>query len=113
MRPKRLKAVAAASAPVFAALGDKRRLRLMIRLCTHGPVSITTLASGVDISRQAVTKHLHVLARAGLVRAVRQGRETIYEPEPKQLQEASQYLDNISREWDQALARLKLFVEDG
>ena len=83
----------------------------MAHLCTDGPVSITSLASGSDISRQAVTKHLHVLARAGLVRGLRRGRERLYELDPKQLQQARQYLDMISREWDQALSRLKLLVE--
>jgi hypothetical protein len=53
-----------------------------------------------------------VLARAGLVRAVRHGRETIYEPDTAQLQQARQYLDSISRQWDDVLNRLKLFVED-
>jgi DNA-binding transcriptional ArsR family regulator len=84
----------------------------MARLCTHGPGSITALASGSDITRQAIAKHLHVLARAGLVRAVRHGRETIYEPDSAQLQQARQYLDGISRQWDEVLNRLKVFVED-
>jgi DNA-binding transcriptional ArsR family regulator len=111
MQAKQHKFAIASSAPVFAALGDETRLRLVGRLCTDGPVSITRLASGSDISRQGVTKHLHVLARAGLVRASRQGRERLYEVDPKQLQQAREYLDKISRQWDQALSRLKLFVE--
>jgi DNA-binding transcriptional ArsR family regulator len=112
MQSKRLKSAAAHSATVFAALGDQRRLRLMSRLCTGGPGSITTLSSDSDVTRQAVTKHLRVLARAGLVRAVRQGRETIYEADPEQLQKARQYLDVISRQWDAALTSLKHLVED-
>jgi len=84
----------------------------MSGLCTHGPGSITSLVAGSGVTRQAVTKHLQVLARAGLVRAVRHGRETIYEPETEQLQEAGQYLNIISRQWEQALTRLKLLVED-
>lgn len=111
MQAKRLKSRAAKSAPVFAALGDERRLRLVARLCREGPVSITGLASGSDISRQAITKHLHVLARAGLVRDLRQGRERLYELDTEQLQQARRYLKMISREWDQALGRLKMFVE--
>jgi DNA-binding transcriptional ArsR family regulator len=113
MQRKRSKSAASQTAPVFAALGDQRRLRLVARLCTHGPASITGLASGADVSRQAVTKHLQVLARAGLVRAGRHGRETIYELEPKPLEEARQYLDVISRQWDDALNRLKSFIENG
>ncbi len=111
MQAKRLKSVAASSAPVFAALGDERRLRLVARLCTEGPASITRLTSGSDISRQAITKHLHVLARAGLVRGFRQGREQLYKLDSKQLQQAHQYLEIISRQWDEALSRLKLLVE--
>ncbi len=111
MQAKRLKSGASSSAPIFAALGDERRLRLVARLCTDGPVSITRLTAGSDISRQAITKHLHVLTRAGLVHGLRQGRERLYELDPKQLEQARQYLEIISREWDQALSRLKLFVE--
>jgi DNA-binding transcriptional ArsR family regulator len=111
MQAKRLKSGAARSAPIFAALGDERRLRLVVRLCTEGPISITSLASGDDVSRQAITKHLHVLARAGLVRGLRQGRERLYELDTQQIRQARQYLKIISREWDQALDRLKVFVE--
>jgi DNA-binding transcriptional ArsR family regulator len=112
MQSKRHKSRAAASAPVFAALGDERRLQLVARLCNDGPVSITALASGSDISRQAITKHLHVLARAGLVRSLRHGREQIYELEPKQIQQAREYLEIISRQWDDALNRLKVLAEN-
>ncbi|MBV8896213.1 MAG: helix-turn-helix transcriptional regulator [Acidobacteriaceae bacterium] len=112
MQAKRLKSAAARSAPVFAALGDQRRLRLLARLCSGGPGSITTLSSDGDVTRQAVTKHLRVLARAGLVRAVHQGRETIYRADTQQLHQAHQYFDIISRQWEEALARLKNLVED-
>ncbi len=111
MQAKRLKSGAASSATIFAALGDARRLRLVARLCTDGPASITRLAAGSDISRQAITKHLHVLTRAGLVHGLRRGRERLYELDPKQLEQARQYLETISRQWDQGLSRLKLFVE--
>lgn len=116
MQAKRLRSElkfgAASSAPVFAALGDERRLRLVARLCTDGPVSITNLAAGTDVSRQAITKHLQVLARAGLVKGIRQGREQLYEFDPKQLEQARHYLNIIWRQWDEALSRLKLLVED-
>lgn len=111
MQHKRAK-FAAQTAPIFAALGDQRRLRLVARLCTHGPASITGLASGADVSRQAVTKHLHVLARAGLVRADRHGRETVYQLDAKPLEQARLYLDAISQHWDDTLHRLKAFVEN-
>src|SRR5258706_8722187 len=55
-------------APIFAALGDETRLRLVAVLCAGGAGSIAQLTAGTDISRQAVTKHLHVLAEAGLFR---------------------------------------------
>jgi len=101
-----------ASAPVFAALGDETRLRLVARLGTEGPLSIARLTSGTEVTRQAVTKHLHVLADAGLARGTRHGRERRWELEPEPLQEARRCLDLISAQWDEALARLKAAVEE-
>jgi DNA-binding transcriptional ArsR family regulator len=98
-------------APVFAALGDEVRLRLVAALCVGGALSITQLTSGTEISRQAVTKHLAVLAAAGLVRDVRVGRERLWEFEPAQLEEARRTLELIGRQWDHALAKLKFAVE--
>ena len=74
-------------------------------------MSITRLASGTGVTRQAITKHLHVLHSAGIVRGSRLGRERVWELEPRQLTEARRSLDLISREWDQALDRLKAMVE--
>jgi DNA-binding transcriptional ArsR family regulator len=99
------------AAPVFAALGDETRLRLVARLCAAGPLSIARLTDGSDVTRQAVTKHLRVLASAGLVRGVRQGRESRWELEPEQLEEARRCLDLISRQWDEALGRLSAMLE--
>jgi DNA-binding transcriptional ArsR family regulator len=99
------------SAPIFSALGDEMRLRLIAVLCMGGAMSITQLTSGTDISRQAVTKHLNVLAAAGLVRGIKIGREHLWEFEPAQLDEARRSLELIGRQWDQALARLKAAVE--
>jgi DNA-binding transcriptional ArsR family regulator len=98
-------------APIFAALGDEMRLRLIAALCVGGAMSITQLTSGTDISRQAITKHLGVLAAAGLVRDVKIGRERLWEFEPTQLDEARRSLELIGRQWDHALAKLKLAVE--
>jgi DNA-binding transcriptional ArsR family regulator len=100
-----------AAVPVFAALGDETRLRLVARLSTEGPLSIARLADGSDITRQAITKHLHVLSTAGLVHGLRQGREQIWELDTKRLDETRRYLDRISHQWDDALARLKRLVE--
>ena len=99
-------------APIFAALGDEMRLRLIAALCVGGAMSITHLTSGVDITRQAVTKHLDVLAAAGLVRDAKIGRERLWEFEPAQLDEARRSLEIIARQWDHALAKLKLAVEN-
>jgi DNA-binding transcriptional ArsR family regulator len=99
------------SAPVFAALGDETRLRLIAVLCTGGALSIAQLTAGTAITRQAVTKHLHVLADAGLVHDVRQGRERLWEFEPTRLEEARRSLDAIAQQWDQALLRLKSMLE--
>jgi len=96
---------------VFAALGEDTRLALVARLSARGPQSITRLASGADVTRQAITKHLHVLAGAGLVHDVRRGRERIWELDTKRFDEASRWLDQISKRWDDALDRLKRFVE--
>jgi len=98
------------SAPVFAALGDTTRLRLVTRLCHRGPLSITHLASGSRKSRQAITKHLVVMERAGLVRGRRRGRERIWELDRGRLQDARRHLELVSKEWDGALARLRMFV---
>jgi DNA-binding transcriptional ArsR family regulator len=98
--------------PVFAALGDETRLLIIAALCAGGALSIAQLTAGTAITRQAVTKHLHVLSKAGLVRDVRRGRERLWEFEPSKLDEARRSLEAISRQWDQALARLKAYVED-
>jgi DNA-binding transcriptional ArsR family regulator len=101
----------AKSAPLFAALGDATRLRLIAVLCVEGAMSIAQLTSGTDITRQAVTKHLHVLAGARLVRNVKMGRERLWEFERARLEEARRSLDLIGQQWDHALMRLKAAVE--
>ena len=100
------------AAPVFAALGDTTRLGLVRRLSTEGPLSITRLSEGSGMTRQAVTRHLHALARAGLVRDTREGREHVFSLDLKRLEVAREYLDHVSAQWDAAAARLKAFVED-
>jgi DNA-binding transcriptional ArsR family regulator len=102
----------AAKAPIFAALGDETRLRLVSRLSSRGAQSIATLTHGTEITRQAITKHLRVLEQAGVVKSSRDGRESMWELQPRKLDEAKRYLDAIGAEWDAALDRLKAFVED-
>lgn len=104
---------ARSAAPLFAALGDATRLALVARLSANGPESMSTLAASTAVSRQAIAKHLGVLARAGLARGRRRGRERIWQLVPSRLSEAKECLDRISRQWDVALARLAAFLGDG
>ena len=100
-----------APAHVFAALGDETRLLLVRKLCGGEPRSISQLTRGSRLTRQAITKHLRVLERARIVRSVRSGRESLFEFNPEPVQDLKHYLDFVAAQWDQALARLKLFVE--
>jgi DNA-binding transcriptional ArsR family regulator len=100
------------AAPLFAALGDDVRLTLVVRLSKGEPLSITQLAKGLPISRQGVTKHLHVLESAGLIKGGKAGREQRWEVNPASLRYAQQYLDIIARQWSEALLRLKVLVEE-
>jgi DNA-binding transcriptional ArsR family regulator len=100
------------SAPVFAALGDETRLAIVARLSSGGPRSISELTEGSAVTRQAVTKHLHVLAGAGLVRSLRRGRERIWELDSRRLRDTQRYLGEISKQWDAALESLREFVEE-
>jgi DNA-binding transcriptional ArsR family regulator len=100
------------AAPVFAALGDETRLTVVARLSASGPQSIVRLTDGTDVSRQAITKHLHALARAGLVRSRRDGRERLWELRPQRITDARTYLAEISARWDAAIDRLRRLVED-
>jgi DNA-binding transcriptional ArsR family regulator len=101
-----------ASAPLFAALGDETRLELVRRLSSGEPLSIARLSEGAHVTRQAISKHLRVLADAGLVRAVKQGRESRFQLQPERIDDARRSLDHISARWDAALERLKHLVED-
>ena len=99
------------SASVFAALGDRTRLALVERLCEEGPSSISHLCRGVAMTRQGITKHLEILADAGLLDDRRRGRERIWQIREDRIEEARRCLDRISRQWDEALGRLREFVE--
>lgn len=100
------------SAPIFAALGDETRLRLVSRLCHEGPMSIARLTAGTRVTRQAITKHLRVMQGAGLVRSTRRGRESVWRLEARRLEAAQHYVELISKRWDAALGRLRKLVED-
>jgi len=99
------------SAQVFAALGDSTRLRLVARLAASEPLSITRLTAGTEITRQAVTHHLEVLADAGLVRGRRRGRERVWELDRARLELARRAIDHISTWWDEKLAEVKTSLE--
>lgn len=101
------------SAPLFSALGDPTRLALVAHLSSAGPTSITGLTAPLDVTRQAVAKHLAVLEAAGLVHGFARGRERVWQLETRRLEEARRCLDLISRRWDSALERLRAAVEDG
>ncbi len=98
-------------AHIFAALGDETRLSLVAKLCGGEPRSIAQLTGGSRLTRQAITKHLRVLERVEIVHSVRAGRESLFELNPEPIEEIKKYLDLVSEQWDQALARLKSFVE--
>ena len=107
----RISAAVRGSGPVFAALGDETRLVLVFRLARGEPLSITRLSEGLEVTRQAVTKHLHVLEDAGVAGSSRQGREQLWELNARQLGEARRALDIIGAQWESALARLKESLE--
>ena len=111
MSQARRKSETHTSALIFAALGDEMRLRIVSRLVGQTAMSISQLASGAPVTRQAITKHLHVLEDAGLIQGSKCGREQRWTLQPQQISHAQRYLDSIARQWDDALARLKLSIE--
>ena len=112
MPKRRAERQLATAAVLFAALGDETRLALVNRLSTGGPASISVLSESCgEISRQGVTKHLQVLASAGLVDSRRDGREHVWALNPARLEEARRSLNQIAGQWDDAFARLKAHVE--
>ncbi len=103
---------AVGTAPVFAALGDITRLELVARLSDGKQHSIAQLTDGLDLTRQGVTKHLHVLQRAGLVSCERVGRESRFTIRPDPIAKARDYLARASAQWDDAIERLRASVEE-
>ena len=98
-------------APVFAALGDETRLSLVAKLSGGQPRSISQLTKGSKLTRQAITKHLRVLASVGIAHSIRVGRESLFQLDPAPIEEMREYLDFVSEQWDQALVRLKSLLE--
>lgn len=110
-RPRGSTAERKSFAYVFAALGDETRLELVGKLSDGSSRSIAELTSGSGLTRQAVTKHLKILERAGIVQNIRSGRESLYEFAPGKFQDMKEYLEFVTQQWDSQLARLKNFVE--
>jgi DNA-binding transcriptional ArsR family regulator len=100
------------NAPLFDALGDPNRLRIIVRLCDSGPSSTSQLTQVIPATRQAASKHLQLMESAGLVTSSRHGRERIWTVQTEPLARASDYLAQLSRRWDAAIDRLRTFVED-
>jgi len=95
----------------FAALGDETRLSLVTRLCRVSHQSISQLAEGTRLTRQAITKHLQILERVGLVRSVRKGRETLFEFDATPIQTMTQYLDLVAGQWEKKLTDLQDYLD--
>jgi DNA-binding transcriptional ArsR family regulator len=102
----------AVGAPLFDALGDANRLRIIMRLCDLGPSSTSQVTQVIPVTRQAASKHLQLLESAGLVTSARRGRERVWTVQTEPLAQASDYLTQLSRRWDTAVERLRAFVED-
>lgn len=102
----------AAAFPIFDALGDPNRLRIVNRLCDGGPCSTSQVAQSVPVTRQAAAKHLQLMESVGLVSSSRHGRERIWTVQTGPLMQASDYLTGLSRRWDVAIDRLRAHVED-
>ena len=112
-RPRSVGVKRQARAPVFAALGDATRLLLVAKLSGGQPYSISQLTRGTKLTRQAITKHLRVLENVGIVHCLRTGRESRFQFDLQPIVEMKEYIDFVSKQWDQALCRLKSFVEAG
>jgi DNA-binding transcriptional ArsR family regulator len=106
-----MSASTAVAAPLFDALGDANRLRIIVRLCDLGPSSTSQVTTVIPVTRQAASKHLQLLESAGLVTSSRRGRERVWTVQTEPLAQASDYLTQLSRRWDAAVDRLRAFVE--
>ena len=98
-------------APVFAALADDTRWQILQEL-GRSDLSASALATRLPVTRQAIAKHLGVLAEAGLVVPVRAGREIRYQALGSRLSETARALEAIGAEWDRRLAAIKRIAEE-
>lgn len=96
---------------VFAALGDPNRLEMVSRLVAQGDLRLGHVVANLPVTRQAATRHLHILRDAGLVRIERRGREQVCAIEPESLRAADQFLRRLEDQWDQRLSKLQKLLE--
>jgi DNA-binding transcriptional ArsR family regulator len=106
-----MSAPAVVGAPLFDALGDPNRLRIILRLCDFGPSSTSQVTEVIPVTRQAASKHLQLLESVGLLASSRRGRERVWTVQTEPLALAGDYLAQLSRRWDAAVERLRAFVE--
>ena len=92
---------------IFTALADATRRQVIRALSEQGPLTATSLAASLPVTRQAVAKHLDALADAGLVTATRQGREKLYQLSPRPLTDAVSWMAELGARWDDRLAALR------
>jgi ArsR family transcriptional regulator, cadmium/lead-responsive transcriptional repressor len=96
---------------LWSAIGDPSRREVLDLLVSHGEVSASWLASRVPFSRQAVSKHLVVLERTGLVSRRKQGREVLYRVQAARLDQATRAMADLAAQWDQRLVSIKRLAE--
>ena len=97
---------------VFAAVADPTRRRILETLRSDGELTLTALAEPLPMSRQAVTKHLEVLRRSGLIRVRRSGRERLHRIDPAPLRDLDDWLAPYAAFWDERLARLREHLDE-
>jgi DNA-binding transcriptional ArsR family regulator len=100
-----------AVAELFRALGDPTRLEMVSRLSRGTSYTLTTVSTGLNISRQGARKHLQVLADAHLVHLEPHGRDTLVTLDRRELDKGKAFIAELERKWDTRLAALKEFVE--
>lgn len=97
---------------VFAALSDPTR-RAVVRMLTERPRTASEMADDLPVSRQAIAKHLSLLADAGLVASDRVGREVLYRLTPAPMVEAASWMAEAGGEWDRRLEALRRSLGGG
>jgi DNA-binding transcriptional ArsR family regulator len=96
---------------LWSAIGDPSRRQVLDLLVSQGEVSASWLAERVPFSRQAVSKHLVVLERSGLIGRRKQGREVLYQVQAGRLDQAARAMTELAAQWDQRLAMIKRLAE--